>query len=86
MHTLRAQLSHARAAQYFLVEMSIVDYELKAVGRDYGAKYGALDDDGWVWVPMAAKFLSAVAQAQYQTGEEKEEHVAVVACQHCWAV
>ena len=57
--------------------MSIVDYELRAVGRDYGAKYGALDDDGWVWVPIAAKFLSAVAQAQYQTGEEKDDHVAV---------
>ena len=40
-------LTHTRAASYFLVEMSIVEYELKAARRDYGTKYDALDDNGW---------------------------------------
>jgi hypothetical protein len=57
--------------------MSIADYELKAAGGDYETRYGRLDDNGWVWVPITAKFLAAVSQAQYQTGEETEDHIAV---------
>ena len=57
--------------------MVLVDYELKAVGATYAAKYNALDEHGWVWTPISARFIAAVAQAQYQTGEEKDEHIAV---------
>ena len=61
----------------FLRIMALVDYDLKAAGASYSDKYDKLGDDGWVWTPRDAKFLSAVAQAQYQTGEEKDEHIAV---------
>ena len=57
--------------------MALVDYHLKAAGASYSDKYDKLGDDGWVWVPKDAKFLSAVAQAQFQTGEERDEHIAV---------
>ena len=77
LNTLRAQLNSRARSQHFLVDMSIVDYELKAAGRDYATKYGAFDDDGWTHVPVTAKFLSTVSQAHDQTGEETEDHVAV---------
>ena len=57
--------------------MSITDYELKAAGATYGAKYSALDENGWTWAPKGAMILSAVGQAQFQTGEEKDGHIAV---------
>jgi hypothetical protein len=57
--------------------MSITDYELRAAGATYGARYSALDENGWAWVPKGAMILSAVEQAQFQTGEQKDEHIAV---------
>jgi hypothetical protein len=69
-------LAHA-PRPYFLVRMSITDYEMKAIGATYGARYGASDDNGWVWVPIGAKILSAVGQTQFLTGEEKDDHIAV---------
>ena len=60
--------------------MSTTDYELKAAGGDYSAKYSALDENGWTWVPKGAMFLSAVEQTQFQTGEEKDGHTTVPLC------
>jgi hypothetical protein len=57
--------------------MALVDYNSKAAGATYAAKYGALDEDGYVWVPKSARFMDAVAQAQYQLGEEQADHAAV---------
>ena len=54
-----------------------VDYQPKASGATYASKSNTLDEDGWVWVPVTAGFIPAVAQAQYQTGDEEDEHIAV---------
>jgi hypothetical protein len=48
--------------------MVLVDYELKTAGATYAAKYNALDEHRWVWTPISAKFIAAVAQTQYRTG------------------
>ena len=75
LHCALAEL--VRSQSILSLAMSTVDYELKAAGGDYATRYAGLDDNGWVMVPINAKFLSAVSQAQYQTGEETEDHIAV---------
>ena len=72
-----AVLSCARLLVFLFGIMALVDYNSKAAGATYAAKYGALDEDGYVWVPKSARFMDAVAQAQYQLGEEQADHAAV---------
>ena len=59
-----AVLSCARLLVFLFGIMALVDYNSKAAGATYAAKYGALDEDGYVWVPKSARFMDAVAQAQ----------------------
>ena len=57
-----------------------VDYQPKASGATYASKSNTLEEDGWVWVPVTSGFIPAVAQAQYQTGDEEDEHIVVPLC------
>ena len=72
-----AVLSCFRLLVFLLIIMALVDYDLKAAGARYSDKYDALDEHGYVWVPKSARFMAAVAQTQYQPGDEQDDHVAV---------